>query len=131
MITQNGFTIVELLVVVAVIGVLAAVAIPAYQNYVARSQVSEALLFADGFKSRVVEGITDNVCNTDSTASQYGSIQAGGIAPNCTITYTFNNTKAANVLRSKTIVFDVSLKGEFTLNSTSTVGNNYLPNSIK
>lgn len=131
MITQNGFTIVELLVVVAVIGVLAAVAIPAYQNYVARSQVSEALLFADGFKSRVVEGITENLCNSDSAASKYGSIEAGGIAPNCTITYTFNNAKPADVLKSKTIVFDVSSKGEFTLSSTSTINSNYLPKSIK
>ena len=131
MFSHVGFTIIELLIVVAIIGILAAIAVPAYQNYTARSQVSEALVFADGFKSKVIEGITDNICYNDSTDSQYGSIQAGGVAPNCTITYTFNNTKATSVLTSKTIVFDVSPKGEFTVNSTSTIDNKFLPSAIR
>ncbi|CNQ19554.1 class I pilin PilE [Neisseria gonorrhoeae] len=50
---QKGFTLIELMIVIAIVGILAAVALPAYQDYTARAQVSEAILLAEGQKSAV------------------------------------------------------------------------------
>jgi type IV pilus assembly protein PilA len=52
---QAGFTLIELMIVVAIIGILAAVALPAYQDYTVRAKVSEVLLAASGMKTTVAE----------------------------------------------------------------------------
>jgi type IV pilus assembly protein PilA len=52
---QKGFTLIELMIVIAIIGILAAIAIPAYQNYTIRSQVTEGLSLADGWKTSISE----------------------------------------------------------------------------
>lgn len=57
---QKGFTLIELMIVIAIIGILAAIAIPAYQNYTIRSQVTEGLSLADGWKTAVSEYYDQN-----------------------------------------------------------------------
>jgi type IV pilus assembly protein PilA len=57
---QKGFTLIELMIVIAIIGILAAIAIPAYQNYTIRAQVTEGLSLADSFKTGVAEFYQNN-----------------------------------------------------------------------
>jgi len=81
--TQQGFTLIELMIVVAIIGILAAIALPAYQDYTVRSRVSELAIVASGMKATVGEnianlgdivagsclGVTDVVADTKNTAA--------------------------------------------------------------
>jgi type IV pilus assembly protein PilA len=57
---QKGFTLIELMIVIAIIGILAAIAIPAYQNYTIRSQVTEGLSLAAGWKTAISEYYAQN-----------------------------------------------------------------------
>ena len=75
---QQGFTLIELMIVVAIIGILAAIAIPAYQDYTIRAQVSEGLNLASGAKAAVSEYFMDRgvlpLNNTEAGISQPASI---------------------------------------------------------
>ena len=66
---QKGFTLIELMIVVAIIGILAAIALPAYQDYTARAQMSEAMVLADGQKGAVTEYYADKGVFPGSNAS--------------------------------------------------------------
>ena len=95
---QEGLTLIELMVVIAVIGILGALALPAYQDYTLRAKVSEMLLAANGCKTAVTEAISSSsesdvsallpkVC--DSTSSKY--VSAIAVDGNGVITVTGNH----------------------------------------
>jgi type IV pilus assembly protein PilA len=58
--TQQGFTLIELMIVVAIIGILAAVAIPAYQDYTAKAQASETFIMMDGVKTTIADSMAQD-----------------------------------------------------------------------
>ena len=69
---QKGFTLIELMIVVAIIGILAAIAIPAYQNYVAKSQVSVGLADITGGKTNTELKLSEGITAAITTASGVG-----------------------------------------------------------
>lgn len=72
--TQKGFTLIELMIVVAIIGILAAIAIPAYQDYINRSKVTEAVTAAAACKTSVMEYAASNgALPADASAAGCGS----------------------------------------------------------
>lgn len=106
-----GFTLIELMIVVAIIGILAAVAIPAYQDYVARTQVSEATSLLSGLKLPIAEKYTsDGACPDFDTLSKTEVTLKGKYvksissdAANCKYTATMKSTNVSHSLAGLTI----------------------------
>lgn len=120
---QKGFTLIELMIVVAIIGILAAIAIPAYQDYTIRARVSEALTTLGPLKSSVSENIISN--NITSLAAT-GDPACAGVS---TVTATENvasGTCAAGVVTVTTTAKAGAVT--LTLTPTPTVANGVVSN---
>jgi type IV pilus assembly protein PilA len=74
---NSGFTLIELMIVVAIVGILSALAAPAYQNYIVRSQVTEGLTLAEGWKPAILEYYANNG-GLPSQSDLPGTEQASG-----------------------------------------------------
>lgn len=108
---QQGFTLIELMIVVAIIGILAAVAVPQYQNYTIRSQVTEGLAMASEFKTAVSEyranrgafPVNNGQVGFGAATTFTGNYVSGIQITNGDVTMTYGGTRVNAALKSKTL----------------------------
>ncbi len=100
---QKGFTLIELMIVVAIIGILAAVALPAYQDYTVRAKVSEGLILGSGLKPVVMDNATNGT--PDAAGGLYKSMPTdAGSTTFCSAAGTCNLSGGINTKNVVSIV---------------------------
>lgn len=143
---QFGFTLIEVMIVIVIIGVLAAIATPVYLDYIVKAQASEAYRLAYGLKNAITTNVQDGTCfsdasvtpssveGVDSMSGVYGIAIITSVAdgrPPCGIQYTFHSTGVSSQVKGKTIVMTVNKDSILAKGSATTVDDKYLPQAIK
>jgi type IV pilus assembly protein PilA len=133
---QKGFTLIELMIVVAIIGILAAVAIPAYSDYTAKAQASEPFVMLDGIKTTISSAMSQDAAAADCgvAAAVAGTVSdlalptvAAGV---CTATVTMKATANKNIAGKTVIMKFDAATGLFEIKQSVTLGTmpvKYLP----
>ena len=130
---QKGFTLIELMIVVAIIGILAAVALPAYQDYTTRAKVSEVLLAASGAKTAITEAAASlgSLPGTSSvTVNNQTSTYVSGVAwDGSKVTAT---AKGDSAITGSTVTLTATLtSGQVTWACSGTILAKYRPASCQ
>ena len=127
---QQGFTLIELMIVVAIIGILAAIAIPAYTDYTAKAQASEAFVMMDGIKTTIVDSMSQDVaavnCGVPAAVTGKFSVLAppDNVDGVCTATVTMNTTGVNGAIADATVIMIyTSTTGLFETSQAITNGN--------
>ncbi len=138
---QNGFTLVELMIVVAIIGTLAAIAIPAYQNYLIRAQIAEGLNLTGPLKNAVAAFYEQNgvypVDNVAAAIAPPGSFTGNYVSSmsisDAVISIQYGNSANAMISGRTVIVTASSNGGSTSWNCASggAISNNFLPSSCR
>ncbi len=137
---QQGFTLIELMIVVAIIGILAAIAIPSYNDYTARAQMSEAVELMGGTKTPLAEFFADKGRWPDALASVSSSLAgkytatvdgAGVGTTSYTVTATMKATDVNSNIQGKTVTLATTDGGANWTCDAGTVLDDYLPGACK
>ena len=134
---QSGFTLIELMIVVAIIAILAAIAVSQYQDYAIRAQVTEGASLADGAKTAVADFL-QNYGRFSANNASYGLAAAGEIrgryvtqldAAGGIIDVTFGNQAHTNIAGGHLLFSPVTHAGsvEWVCNSSNTLSERYVP----
>ncbi len=147
--TEQGFTLIELMIVIAIIGILAVLALPVYQDYIAKSQLSEAFTLSYSAKKQILVNREENRCdNTDTKLNtlvgKYGTLTINTGTPSsntkndntlsgCTMTYLVANNSSDRIA-GKSLKLDMLTNGAIKKSTTAPqnpVDDKYIPNAMK
>lgn len=141
----GGFTLIELMIVVAIIAILSSIAITVYNNSIAKTQLSEAFTVADGLKTPISESFTqtgacpgngtNGIMANGSYVGKYVATAdtAGAAATGCTITVTFKSTTGVSSdLRGRAVLFTgTDSGGAFAWICSSAIAAKYKPQTCQ